>query len=286
MAEVGRLKAIWRYPVKSMLGESLSDCEVRENGVSGDRGFALRDESAGEMRGAKKFPVLMQCHARYREEPFGEAIPPVDIEFPDGTHVSSTEDRVHRALSELVGKNVTLWPRQPASNRDHYRRAGPLTEPALREAFGRLPEEPLPDLRVIPPDLLSEISEFTSPLGTYFDAYPIHLLTTSWLDHLATHNPDSRFGVERFRPNFLIEGAESGLAEAAWCGKRLRIGDAIFACEIPTMRCSMTVQQTGPLPKDAKVLRTIVQKSDQNVGAYAAVESPGRARVGDAVELL
>ena len=48
----------------------------------------------------------------------------------------------------------------------------------------------------------------------------------------------------------------------------------------------MTVQQTGPLPKDAKVLRTIVAETAQQLGVYATVAQSGPVRVGDAVELV
>ncbi len=285
MTEVGRIAAIWRYPVKSMQGERLERCRVGALGIPGDRGWALRDEAAGEIRGAKKFPALMQCKARYREEPEGDAIPPVDIEVPRGASTASDAPDVNARLSELLGKPVTLWPRRPPDDHDHYRRTEELSEPALRAMFGRLPDEPLPDLRTIPAELLREITTYTSPRGTYFDAYPVHFVTTSWLAALAEHTPASRFEAPRFRPNFVIETDVRGWAELAWCGKVLRIGTVELACAIPTMRCSMTVQATAGLAKDPQVLRTIVRESDQNVGAYATVQEVGLIEVGDPVEV-
>ena len=284
MSSVGRVKTLWRYPVKSMMGEEISESLVTGLGLPGDRGWALRDNV--QVRGAKKFPVLMQCRARYTEEPKDDIIPNVTLELPDGSRVTSDAADIHNRLSALVGKAVKLFPRQPANDEAHYRRNEKLDAESLLEMFGRLPEEPLPDLSTFPPDLLKEITEFTSPLGTYFDAFPITVLTTSWLDELAKRNPEAQFGAARFRPNFLIDGAEAGFAEEAWCGKRIRIGEAEFHCDIPTVRCSMTVQQTEDLPEDPKVLRTIVRESNQNVGAYARVAKAGRVRVGDSVELL
>jgi hypothetical protein len=153
----------------------------------------------------------------------------------------------------------------------------------LREDFGREPGEPLPDLSVLPPELF----EFTSPPGTYFDAFPIHLLTTASLDALARLNPDSAWDARRFRPNFFVETAEGveGLVESGWGGSAVRLGGAVIKCEMPAPRCSMTIQAQGGLPKDPRVLRTIV-KVGQNLGVYASVREAGRVSVGDEVELL
>jgi hypothetical protein len=68
---VGRVLEIWRYPVKSMAGAELRECRVSERGIPGDRGWALRDEEVREIRGAKKFPSLLECSARYLREPNG-----------------------------------------------------------------------------------------------------------------------------------------------------------------------------------------------------------------------
>ena len=133
---------------------------------------------------------------------------------------------------------------------------------------------------------------YAEQLGTQYDLkaagviYPIHLLTTSWLAKLNDLNVASRFEVPRFRPNLVIDGAEEGFAELGWCGNQIRIGSATFGCDAPTIRCGMTTQPTADLPKDTQVLRTIVRDSDQNVGAYATIASPGTISVGDDVELL
>ena len=153
----------------------------------------------------------------------------------------------------------------------------------MRRDFGREPGEPLPDLSVLP----AEIFEFTSPPGTYFDAFPIHLLTTASLATLARHAPDAAWDARRFRPNFLIETVDGveGLVESDWGGRALRVGRLRLKCEMPAPRCSMTIQAQPELPKDPRVLRTIVREAGQNFGLYASVESAGNVSVGDEVEL-
>lgn len=287
MTAVGRIAEVWRYPVKSMGGESLARAELGRLGIAGDRGWALRDEQAGEIRGAKKMPVLMRCRARYEAEPNGGRIPEATMTLPDGTQLRTSDGDVNARLSALVGRQVTLWPLQPADSLDHYRRGrpdNPDMETELRQLFGRLPEEPLPDFTGLPP----EIFEYTSPLGTYFDAFPVNLLTTASLRTLSAQNPRAQFDRRRFRPNFLVEprGDAPALPEVGWCGRQLRVGGAVLAIAIPAIRCSMTVQATDELPKDPSVLRTIVGDANQCLGVYATVEQAGPVAVGDDVELL
>ena len=163
-----------------MGGEQLRTCDLGDLGIPGDRGWAIRDEVAGEIRGAKKLPALLLAAARYVEEPAADRIPAAEIVFPDGIRMRTDAPDVAARLSELVGRRVTLWPRRPPDDRAHYRRGlpdNPDFETELRGIFGRLPDEPLPDLAVFP----QELFEYTSPLGTYFDALPIHLLTTASL---------------------------------------------------------------------------------------------------------
>lgn len=284
---VGRVTEIWRYPVKSMAGGRLPDCRVTERGIPGDRGWALRDEEAREIRGGKKFPALLRCKARYVDEPGDGATPTAEITLPDGTRVYSDDPETSRRLSALLGAPVTLWPIRPPDDLEHYRRRLPgdpaALDRVLREMFGRLPDEPLPDLTAFPRELI----EFTSPRGTYFDAFPLHLLTDAWLDDLARTNPGARFDRRRFRPNLLIaaEPGQSGKVELAWCGREARVGEARIKLEMPAVRCSMTTQPQDDLPKDPSVLRTIVRASAQNVGVYASVIESGTVRVGDPIEL-
>lgn len=302
---IGRIQQVWRFPVKSMSGQQLTDCSVGPLGLSGDRGWALRDEKTKEVTNGKRIPLLMKCSARYREEPNNGSIPQVEITSPNGATIRSDQPNANELLSDLLGREVTLWPRQPATNKAHYRRASvvsrlsrfklvrdqlplvlrlPGVDAQLRETFSRLPDEPLPDLSQLPAELL----EFTSPLGTYFDAFPIHVLSTASLRTMARFNATAAWDVRRFRPNLLIETNEGieGLVESEWGGHRLRVGDLELLCEIPTVRCGMTTHAQDGLAKDPSVLRSIVREADQNLGVYASVISTGQVAVGDSVELF
>ncbi len=306
---IGTVEQIWRYPVKSMAGEKLGECSVGELGVLGDRGWALRDETTGEITSGGRLPLLMQCAGAYLNVPRADSIPNVRITFPNGSTIESDDENINARLSQELGKPVTLWRREPATNKDHYRRrsaasrlVGPLSHipgfrsllptltrfpplaATLREEFSREPDEPFPDLSTLPPEIL----QFTSPLGTYFDAFPIHVLTSASLAKMAQLNPSSDWDVRRFRPNFFVRTNADieGLPEASWNGRVLRIGTVEVKCEIPTVRCGMTTQKQKDVPKDPSVLRTIVKEAEQNLGTYANVVKAGKVAEGDAVELI
>ena len=50
---VGSVVALWRYPVKSMMGEELNSSEVTDRGLLGDRQFAVVARATGKVGGAK-----------------------------------------------------------------------------------------------------------------------------------------------------------------------------------------------------------------------------------------
>ncbi|MCC6795338.1 MAG: MOSC domain-containing protein [Candidatus Hydrogenedentes bacterium] len=321
---IGTVREIWRYPVKSMGGEKMDTCITTASGLAADRGWALRDEETGEIRGGKKWPGLMQCRAEYVETGGTDAdlrsddarhggrapqIPHVLISFPDGSSIRSDDAQVNACLSEYLGARVSVWPLQPANDKAHYRRRQPGAavvgvmgksktfrrvlqaiapytplNAQLRGEFSREANEPIPDLSELP----GELFEFATPPGTYFDAFPIHVLTTASLEAMKKANPGAAWDVRRFRPNFLIETSAEleGLVESEWAGRSVRIGEVLVACTIPTVRCGMTMHAQRDLPKDPSILRSIVREAEQNFGMYAKVEGGGIVRIGDSVKLL
>ena len=278
-----KVDQLWRYPVKSMMGEALTSCRIGPVGPAGDRGWAVRDEERGGIRGAKKIAALMQLSARYVDEPDGDVV----ITLTDGSVVRSGDADRDERLSEALDHRVTLWPRRPPSDLDHYRR-GPADHDdlmdELRAIFDREPDEPLPDLSAFPP----EIMEYESPPGTYVDAYPLMVMSTSALRSLEHALPDSAVDVRRFRPNVVIDtGGRTGHPELEWAGMRARIGSATIELTTPCPRCVMVTHEIGDeLPTDRSILRHIVRDLDQNVGMYARVVEEGTISTGDSVLLM
>src|SRR5262249_20140107 len=206
----------------------------------------------------------------------------------DGRGGGCGDDHVPHRPSQPLEPPVTLWPLQPKDDLDHYRRGAPDADDVgaeMRSMFGREPDEPLPTFEGIPVDVLVE-SE--SPPGTYFDAFPIHIVTDRSLATLARLSPGSDFDVRRFRPNVVVaadEGIEGDFPERAWLGRTLEIGGAELEGTASCPRCVMVTRDLADLPEDRHVLRTIVRHADQNIRVYANVVRPGRLHAGASVTL-
>lgn len=91
--------AVWRFPVKSMGGESVPESEVTDLGLVGDRGWGVVDAETGRVLTARREPRLLFATAALT--PAGEAL----ISLPDGTRIGADE---HGALSSWLGRPVSL----------------------------------------------------------------------------------------------------------------------------------------------------------------------------------
>lgn len=265
---VGKVVGIWRYPVKSMMGEELNATLVTERGLLGDRALALRDTETGKIASAKnprRWPNLFDFRAAYVEPPRGDGpLPPVRITLPDGDALTSDQPDIEARLSQVLGRAITL-----------VRSGG---QNATAEGYW-------PDHDWLPQR--DQVFDFPLPAGTFFDQGAVHLLSTATLDRLRTLAPRSRFEVPRFRPNLVLESADGaeGFIDNAWVGRTLALGEVHLRIQEPCPRCVMTTLSQGTLPKDPGVLRTAVQENGGNVGVYASVVRSGRIRRGDQVVL-
>ncbi|HEV8385698.1 MAG TPA: MOSC N-terminal beta barrel domain-containing protein [Candidatus Acidoferrales bacterium] len=281
-AAVGRVLSLWRYPVKSMIGEQLDRSDVTERGLLGDRAYAVVDTADGSVVSAKnprKWPKMFFCEAAFTEAPSAEKIPPVRITLPSGTRVSSEQTDVHQILSAEFGREVTLRATPPGAARSGMLSAG--------------------DDGLVADETVSEFALAEgAPAGTFFDYATILLLTTATLGKFEALYPAGRFEPRRFRPNLLIETAsgDNDFVENSWVGRTLAIGDEIrLRVQVPCPRCVMTTLPQNELPHDPGILRTAAQhnklmipefgKALACVGVYAAVARGGVLRRGDACRL-
>lgn len=288
MSVVGSVAEIWRYPVKSMGGERLARSAIATRGLHADRMWAVRDVELDTFTTARRWPVLLQCSARFVDDPTGRSAEPGDvlevmITFPDGRMVSSSDPAIHDRLSELIGKPARLESLPALSEKRRYR-TPQATKADLRRQFAVPDGEALPDFSTFPVRKLAQLARYATPVGALYDAYPILLMTRASLRALGRHAPDSRFDVRRFRPNVLIDCDGADLAEFGWCGGRLRAPKVTFEPKIPTLRCSIPTRPQGDLPADPDVLRIVNAHADHCLGVYADIAQAGMLAEGDELD--
>jgi uncharacterized protein YcbX len=254
---------LWRYPVKSMQGEELNAADITGVGLLGDRRFAVIDPATGKVAGAKnprKWPGFFYFRAAYTKPPHaGSALPAVRVTMPDGTSATTDEGELPKLLSEALGREVTLSAALPTATAEEY---------------------------VIDDD---EVASFDLPVGTFFDAAVVHLVTTATLDRLRSLYPEGRFEPRRFRPNIIVATRRdtSGFVENDWVGHEIAIGEHVrLRVTMATGRCVMTTLPQGDLPKDSGILRTAAQHNNAQVGVYAEVISGGPVRRGEPITVL
>ncbi len=287
----GTITALWRFPVKSMLGEQLDAVDVTEHGIAGDRAYGIIDTQTGKVASAKHpklWPDLLRCRATFARAPVaGEDAPPVRIELADGTAVATDDRDVDAVLSRFFGREVTLSRASPADYTiDEYvpagaRPDGPSDEVGEQKLGAALfTERGMPSL---------------VPEGSFMDLFPLSVMTTSTIAHLQQLQPGSRFDARRFRMNVIVDTAAGGFVENDWIGRVLEIGDAAqLAVVLPDPRCVMTNLAQEDLPRDPLILKTLGQHNRLEVagtglypcaGVYAICGSTGTIRVSDSVRL-
>jgi uncharacterized protein len=264
---VGSVVSLWRYPVKSMMGEELNGAEVTERGILGDRAYALLDPATGKVVSAKnprKWARMFDFRAAYLDAPeVGNPLPPVRIVCPDGTLISSDRDEAVPLLSKFLDRPV------------QFKTAAP-ERPSLEEYW--------PDIEGLAQR--EKVTDEPMPARTFFDSAVLHILTTATLDRLRQLFPEGRFEVRRFRPNIVVEAVEGaeGFVEDGWIGKVLGIGREVRVRVTGSCpRCVMTTLPQGDLPQDGGILRTAAKHHGVNVGVYASVTRGGMIRRGDQV---
>src|SRR3954451_4165201 len=205
MSLVGRVGEIWRDPVKSMGGERLGHSAIAPRGLHADRMWAVRDVELDTFTTARRWPVLLQCSARFAEDPAGRPAEPGDVHevivtFPDGTELAGSDPAIHDRVWERMGKPARLESLPPLSEKRRYR-TPQANKADMRRQFAIPDGEPLRDFSMVPVRKLAELARYANPVGALYDGYPILLMTRASLRAMAERSPGSQFDVRRFRPN-------------------------------------------------------------------------------------
>lgn len=282
MNSIGTTVQLYRYPIKSMLGERIDRAGVTMVGLAGDRAHAFVDVASAKVASAKR-PQLwrdllaFKATTEPKSAPTGEPI--VRITGPDGRTMLTTDADVGDKISRALGRSVRLVARRPDGI--EIERSHP--DVVVRDGVG---SEATFD--VLPLGM-------GAPAGGFFDYAPLHIMCTASLARVAEAAPDSRIEAPRYRPNVIIDNQDGeAFAENAWVGQELRLGrDLVLRVIAPTPRCAIpTLRHGNALPADARALKALARLNRAEfldfgmqpcLGAYAEVVHPGEIGCGDTV---
>jgi uncharacterized protein YcbX len=261
MTHLGTIASAWRYPVKSMAGETLDQAFVSYAGIYGDRLYAFR--SAAAVPGfpfltAREQHTMLRHKARFRHAERA-ALPPnlaeADALQPGINPIpASPEDRVVEVETPAGAVHAVDDPAVVAS---------------LTESLGR--EHAL--------TLIRSDKAIT-------DCRPLSLFSVQTATRLgaeigATMDP------RRFRANLYLDlPGTDGFAEDGYVGRTLRLGPKATVRVLERdPRCALVTLDPDSAARDFRVLKTIQAAHEGYAGVYAAVLTEGVVKPGDVVAL-
>lgn len=261
MTTVGAVESLWRYPVKSMAGEELSEAFVGFSGVYGDRCYAFRDAAA-----RKGFPYLnasaqermLLYRPRFRH-PGRAAAPPNLAEaqaIAPGANPANAEPEDMALDVVTPGGGVVA-----------------IDDPGLLEMLG---------------DGLRGEHRLTLVRSdrAMTDCRPVSLISLQTVRQI---EEEVGFAVDkrRFRANVYLDLAAGGFGEDRLVGRKLRIGTrALVSVLEQDPRCKMISLNPDTAGHDPEVLRTVAQAHGAYAGVYCAVLVEGLVAKGDPVEAI
>mgnify|MGYP000279666421 CR=1 FL=1 len=239
-----RVTQIWRFPVKSVGGESMLAADVAEWGVVGDRGWSIHDTETGTTLTARRTPELLFASARIVHD---ELI----VRLPDGTEIGEDGDA---ELSAWLGRDVEL-------------RAADDDDEDDGEIDGPTYEVPL--------DFENDADwvSWQGPGGAFHDSKwsRISLVSTGSLGD---------WDIRRFRTNIVVDGE----GEDDFVGDHVRIGDqAELAVFKQIDRCVMITRPQPDLDRDIDLLKTINRDRANLLSIGCLIAAPGPIAIGDRV---
>lgn len=102
----GNVARLWRYPVKSLLGERRDRLDLNARGVAGDRLYAIRNVD-GKLASGKNTQRFFRLEGLLAYQAALDGEVPV-ISFPDGRTLRADQAGIHAALSKAFDQSLTL----------------------------------------------------------------------------------------------------------------------------------------------------------------------------------
>jgi uncharacterized protein YcbX len=256
--ELGRVSAIFRYPVKSMAGESLDVARLGWHGIEGDRRLAFRrltDNSGLPWLTASKLPELLLYkpfgrNSNTAESNTGELLP-THVRTPDGKEYELRSDELREEISSRCGSDLELM----------YLKHGIFDEACISIIS------------------LGTVHSVARESGRGVDLCDLR----RFRPNVVIETPMGAIGAEPFAP----------FEEDKWVGRELLFGEgnsgaapmAAIGVTMRDERCVMVNFDPDTAERDSEVMKTVVRLNENYAGVYGTVVRAGELRVGQVVTL-
>jgi uncharacterized protein len=261
--EIGRIQAIYRYPVKSMAGESLEHAHMGWHGLEGDRRFAFRrvaEQGGFPWLTASKLPeLILYKPIRQRESQDVNLPAPVVTDILDTAAYFASLSQDGSLPTHVVTPEGKVLEIRSDELRDE-----------IISRFGAKVE-------------LMQLKH------GIFDEAPISLISQVTTNKI-TDDSGKPHDIRRFRPNIVIEPVDGEpFAEDQWVGKTIVFGDGedcpAVQVTLRDERCVMINLNPDTAQSDPALMKTVVQLNQNCAGVYATVIRMGALSVGQKVYL-
>src|SRR5712691_3472039 len=262
MSTIGRVKSLWRYPVKSMRGEELEELFAGFSGVYGDRLFAFRSSASPKgfpYRTGREQRQMLRYRARFRQP--DKAARPINLTEAEGmapgvNPVSATPAELMVDVKTPDGETLAI------------------DNPALIDML-RAGIDEKQQLTLLRSD------------RAMTDCRPLSLFAVQSAIKLGEETGIT-VDKRRFRANVYLDLTSSeGFAEDEFVGRSLRIGSKVVNSVLERdPRCMMITLDPDTGEKAPALLKKVAQAHSGMAGVYGAVLMEGTLRKGDPVELL
>ncbi len=245
---VGRIESLWRYPVKSMRGEELSQAYLGFGGVYGDRRYAFLSSAAPDdfpfMTSRQKHEMLLH-RARYRHP-----------------------EHMHQPELRTNGKFTAVEIETPAGERLA------VDDPRLIELL-RVGLRERHELTMIESDV------------AIVDSRPISLFSLQTARQLS-EEVGIELDKRRFRANIFVElETGAGFGEDSLVGRELAIGPNVIVQVLKrNARCKIITLDPDSAKAAPHVMKCVARDHDSCAGIYAAVLREGLVSPGDVICLV
>ena len=257
--------------------------------MGGPRSRARRHrDGAAHSRAADGHCPLRRAH---RPDAGPGNAPEIEITFPDGAVLSSSDDGVHAKLSDLAGREMRLTALPPADDTSLHKLSRDEREnmsiAALRKDFGITEGEKFPDMSMFRVTDLTTLARYSTPPGMFVDLAPVHVMTQTSLQTIGGELGGDDVDVRRFRPNVLLalNDPDDELPESQWTGGHLSLGGAVLEVTMPTIRCVVPSRAQPGFDVDRRITKAVAGRAGRCLGSYCWVDTGGSVSVGDEAAL-